>query len=122
MRKQLLAMRRLRLEFVLTEENVVAIGERVRSHARTLMSRSVAGVHADMFEVRAEARFHEVTHGGWQGRSSCGTHVRGGGRALRSGRFALHLGFRDLAWSCAPGSRGGSCLNGHVPARGFGVH
>ena len=70
MRDQFLALRRLWLEFILAEIDVVAIGKRVRSQLRALMGGIGAGMNADVFKILAEARLHEIADGRRQRRST----------------------------------------------------
>ena len=63
---QLAATRALRLKLIPTKEDVLTDRERVRVEIGALLRSGLAGMNADVAEVRAEARFHLVANRGWQ--------------------------------------------------------
>ncbi len=122
MRDQFFAFGSLRLEFILAEKYIVAVGEGVRLQLRALMGCIRPGVNPNVIEICTEARLHEVTHRGWQRRAGSTAHARCG-FALGSGRFALHLRFRDLPWR-GPRRRSRSRMRHacDMPRNRFGFH
>lgn len=64
---QLLATRALRLEFVSTEEDVLADSESIRAKCFALFSSGLIGVNADIPEVRTESGLHLTAYGCRQG-------------------------------------------------------